>query len=112
MRVTCGCPQGVEVRQRDVHDGVQRFGVTHGGDAADGFCNSWGPREAHAVGCRSTINFVKETAAVKHWPSARELVGSEPPTPDDLPTTLAGEPLDSATKIREFLASLDRARTA
>ena len=69
------------------------------------------PREAHTVGCWSIIKVVKETAAVKHWASARDLVGSEPPTPD-LPTTLAGEPLDSATKVMEFLASLDRARTS
>lgn len=55
---------------------------------------------------------VKETVSTKHWESARDLVGSDPPTSDDLPTTLAGEPLDSADKVREFLANLDRARTA
>ena len=55
---------------------------------------------------------MEDTAAVKHGASARDLVDSEPPTPDDLPTTLAGEPLDSAAKVREFLARLDRASTA
>ena len=50
--------------------------------------------------------------SAKHWDSARDLVGSEPPTSDDLPTTLAGEPLDSVDKVREFLVNLDRARTA
>lgn len=70
------------------------------------------PREAHTAGCGSTIKVVKEAAAAKHWASARDPVGSEPPTPDDPPTTLAGEPLDSAAKVREFLASLDPARSA
>jgi hypothetical protein len=55
---------------------------------------------------------VKDTPAVKHWDSARDLVGSDPPTSDDLPTTPAGEPLDSVDKVREFLANLDRARPA
>jgi hypothetical protein len=49
--------------------------------------------------------------SAKHWDSARDLVGSEPPTPDDFPTTLAGEPLDSVEKVREYLARLDRARS-
>jgi len=55
---------------------------------------------------------VRHSSSVKHWDSARELVGGEPPTSDDVPTTLAGEPLDSADKVREFLASLIDARTA
>lgn len=55
---------------------------------------------------------VKDTVSTKHWDSARDLVGSEPPTSDDLPTTPEGEPLDSADKVREFLANLDRASTA
>lgn len=55
---------------------------------------------------------VKHPTSAKYWDSARDLVGSEPPTSDDLPTTLSGEPLDSADKVREFLATLERARTA
>lgn len=55
---------------------------------------------------------VKDSASAKRWDSARDLVGSELPTPDDVPTTLAGEPLDSAEKIRDYLARLDRARSA
>jgi hypothetical protein len=55
---------------------------------------------------------VKHSTSAKHWDSARDLVGGEPPTSDDVPTTLSGEPLDSADKVREFLASLERARTA
>ncbi len=55
---------------------------------------------------------VRQASSVKRWKSARELVGSEPPNSDDIPTTLAGEPLDSADKVREFLASLNSARTA
>lgn len=55
---------------------------------------------------------VKHATSAKHWDSARELVGGEPPTSDDVPTTLSGEPLDSAEKVREFLAGLDGARTA
>ncbi|MBU6147294.1 MAG: hypothetical protein KGP10_03895 [Actinomycetales bacterium] len=55
---------------------------------------------------------MKHPTSAKYWDSARDLVGSEPPTSDDLPTTLSGEPLDSADKVREFLATLERARTA
>lgn len=61
---------------------------------------------------RGRIVDVKHATSAKHWDSARDLVGSEPPTSDDVPTTLSGEPLDSADKVREFLASLERARTA
>ena len=61
---------------------------------------------------RGSIVDVKHTSSVKHWDSARDLVGSEPPTSDDVPTTRSGEPLDSADKVREFLATLERARTA
>lgn len=55
---------------------------------------------------------VKHETSAKHWDSARDLVGSEQPTSDDVPMTLSGEPLDSADKVREFLATLERARTA
>ena|GEM_PF-2844653 len=55
---------------------------------------------------------MSNASSAKHWDSARDLVGSEPPTPDDFPTTLTGEPLDSADKIRDYLARLDRARSA
>ena len=51
------------------------------------------------------MKFVKDTVSAKHWESARDLLGTEPPTLDDLPTTLAGEPLDSVDKVREFLAT-------
>lgn len=54
---------------------------------------------------------MERASSPKHWESARELVSSEPPTPDDIPTTLLGEPLDSAEKVLEFLASLNSART-
>ena len=33
------------------------------------------------------------------------------PTPDDVPTTLSGEPLDTAEKVRDSLVSLNAART-
>ena len=62
--------------------------------------------------CRSNITVMKDKSSVRHWNSARELVGNVPPTPDDVSTTLAGEPLDSAEKVREFLSSLDRVRSA
>ena len=55
---------------------------------------------------------VKHASSAKRWDSARDLVGGEPPTSDDVPTTLSGELLDSADKVREFLATLERARTA
>ena len=54
---------------------------------------------------------VKESVSTKHWDSARDRVGSEPPTSADLPTTLAGELLDSVDRVRKFLANLDRPRT-
>ena len=63
-------------------------------------------------GGRGSIVDVKGTSSTKHWDSARDLVGSEPPTSDAVPTTLSGEPLDSADKVRDFLATLERARTA
>ena len=111
--VPTGRPHLVVPRERDVDDGAQWLRVTHWRNAAHGFCNSWGDlRAAHRVGCGGTLVGVKDTAAVKHWASARDLVGSDPPTSDDLPTTLAGEPLDSADKVRQFLANLDRARLA
>ena len=55
---------------------------------------------------------VKHASSAKLRDSARDLVGGEPPTSDDVPTTLSGELLDSADKVREFLATLERARTA
>lgn len=58
----------------------------------------------------SSILDVKGTSSAKHWDSARELVGSEPPTSDDVPTTLSGEPLDTAEKVRDFLVSVNAAR--
>lgn len=61
---------------------------------------------------RGSIVNVKHTSSAKHWDTARDLVGSGPPTSDDVPTTLSGEPLDSPDKVREFLATLERARTA
>ena len=68
--------------------------------------------EGRIPGRRGSIVDVKHASSAQHWDSARDLVGSEPPTSDDVPTTLSGEPLDSADKAREFLATLERARTA
>jgi hypothetical protein len=42
VRVPAGGPDDVVLRQADVDDGAQRFGMPDGGDAAHGFCNSWG----------------------------------------------------------------------
>lgn len=53
---------------------------------------------------------MEQVSSPKHWDSARQLVSNEPPTPDDVPTTLSGEPLDTEGKIREFLASVSAAR--
>lgn len=54
---------------------------------------------------------VEGRSSTKHWDSARELVGRDMPTPDDVPTTLSGEPLDTAEKVRDFLVSVNAART-
>jgi hypothetical protein len=62
-------------------------------------------------GGRGSIVDVKGTPSAKHWDSARELVGRNLPTSDDVPTTFSGEPLDTAEKVRDFLVSLDAART-
>jgi hypothetical protein len=47
----------------------------------------------------------------KRWASARELVGSTPPTDDDVPTTLDGEPLDTPEKIRAFVDEINSRRS-
>ena len=46
------------------------------------------------------------------WGSARDLVGGQPPSVDDVPTTLAGEPLDSADKVHDFLEQLAASRSS
>jgi hypothetical protein len=46
------------------------------------------------------------------WGSARDLVGDQPPSADDVPTTLTGEPLDSADKVRDFLERLAALRSS
>lgn len=46
------------------------------------------------------------------WASARDLVGDQPPSVDDLPTTLAGEPLDTADKVHDFLEKLAASRNS
>lgn len=53
---------------------------------------------------------VKQSSSAKHWNSARDLVGSELPTSDDVSTTLSGEPLDTAEKVRDFLSSVNATR--
>ena len=62
-------------------------------------------------GGRGSVVDVKGTSSAKHWDSARELVGRDLPTSDDVPTTLSVEPLDTAEKIRDFLVSLNAAGT-
>lgn len=46
------------------------------------------------------------------WDSARDLLGSSPPTEDDLPFTIEGELLDSVDKLQQFLGDLNAAHTA
>ena len=112
MRVAARGPHLIELREIQVHDRAQGSGVADRRNATGGLCNSWPRRGAGMPGGRASIVDVKATPSAKHWDSARELVGGEPPTSDDVPTTLSGEPLDSAEKVREFLAGLDGARTA
>ena len=61
---------------------------------------------------RGSIVDVSGASSAKHWNSARDLVGSELPTSDDVPTTLSGEPLDTADKVRDFLSLVNAARNA
>lgn len=112
VRVSAGCPDNVVVRECDVDDGAQEYGVADRATPLVASTTHVVARDALGVRCGGSILNVKDTVSTKHWDSARDLVGSDPPTSDDLPTTLAGEPLDSADKVREFLANLDRARTA
>jgi len=52
-------------------------------------------------------------AAMPFMSSAtRELVGEQAPSEDDAPSTLTGEPLDTADKVRDFLACIADARSA
>lgn len=48
-----------------------------------------------------------DEALKRHWDSAKELVGVEPPTADDVPITLDGERLDSPEKVREFVDTMN-----
>lgn len=66
--------------------------------------------DASILGGRGSIVTVKGASSAKHWDSAVDLVGSELPTSDDVPTTLSGEPLDTADKVRDFLQSVNAAR--
>jgi hypothetical protein len=45
------------------------------------------------------------------WASARDLVGEQPPSSDEVPVALTGEPLDSADKVHEFLKRLAASRS-
>jgi hypothetical protein len=47
------------------------------------------------------------TPTTTSWPSAGDLVGIDQPSDDDVPTTLSGEPLDTAQKLRTFLEKLN-----
>ena len=60
----------------------------------------------------SSLSGMKRSEIKKQWASARELVGTEPPTADDVPITLDGERLDSPEKVRAFLDQLNAARHA
>lgn len=68
--------------------------------------------EAAIPGSRGSVVDVSGTSSAKQWDSAVDLLGNEPPTSDDVPTTLSGEPLDTADKVRDFLTNLNRARPA
>jgi hypothetical protein len=46
------------------------------------------------------------------WASARDLVGEQPPSSDEVPTTLTGEHLDTADKVHDFLERLAASRSA
>jgi len=53
---------------------------------------------------------MKRSELKRHWASARELVGTEAPTVDDVPITLDGERLDSPKKVREFVDTMNADR--
>jgi len=49
-------------------------------------------------------------AMKRHWDSAKELVGAEPPTAGDVPIAFDGERLDSPKKVRKFIDTLNENR--
>jgi len=51
-----------------------------------------------------------DEAMKRHWDSANELVGVEPPTADDVPITLDGDRLDSPEKVRKFVDTMNADR--
>jgi len=48
----------------------------------------------------------------RHWSSARECAGTEPPTDDDVPITLDGRRLDTPEKVIAFLEEINERRAA
>ena len=67
--------------------------------------------EAAILDGRGGFVHAKGTSSTKHWDCAAGLLGARLPTLDDVSTTLSGEPLDTADKVRDFLAAFNADRT-
>jgi hypothetical protein len=61
---------------------------------------------------RGTLIDMAELRPNLHWNTARDLIGLEPPSDDDIPVTASGERLDSSHKIRQFIEQLNLTRAA
>jgi hypothetical protein len=55
---------------------------------------------------------VSRTNVVRSWRSAKEIAGTEPPTDDDVPITLAGRRLDTPEKVLAFINEINEQRAA
>ena len=54
----------------------------------------------------------RNAGVVRTWFSAREWVGSEPPTADDVPISLDGRRLDTPEKVIAFIDEINAKRAA
>ncbi|CAN5820136.1 hypothetical protein BH18ACT2_BH18ACT2_05830 [soil metagenome] len=54
---------------------------------------------------------VNRSDPVRTWESARELVGTEPPTDDDVPITIDGRRLDTPEKVIAFIDEINERRS-
>jgi hypothetical protein len=55
---------------------------------------------------------VSRTNVVRSWRSAKEIAGTEPPTDDDVPITLAGRRLDAPERFIAFIDEINEQRAA
>jgi hypothetical protein len=57
-------------------------------------------------------SMASRTEVVRSWQSAKELVGTEPPTDDEVPITADGRRLDTPEKVIAFIDEINAKRAA